>query len=224
MTSRDLIRKIIKGEPITRTGFWLGNPHDDTLPIYNKYFGTTSLEQLHQKLGSDFRWLTPQYLSTTYRHPERKGLFDVWKFKQSLAEAGPLGNAETVTEVDEYEWPDISYLHFEEGLDVLKNTGDRLKDASEGADDFVAAEQAHLDGEIEVAADAPVAAAGDEVGRDFDGDRHVLLCRRQIDVALFDVERGLGIRHGRVDDLAGDLVLRHFAKLRGEPAEKRQSP
>jgi uroporphyrinogen decarboxylase len=124
MSSRELIRKIISGRPASRTGFWLGNPHDDTLPIYNKYFGTKSLEELHQKLGSDFRWLTPQYLNTTYRHPEGKGLFDVWKYKHSLAEAGPLGNAETVSEVDRYAWPDISYLYFEEGLDLLRHTGD----------------------------------------------------------------------------------------------------
>lgn len=123
MTNRELIRTLIAGGDTPRTGFWLGNPHDDTLPIYHKYFGTKTLEQLHRKLGSDFRWLTPQYLTTTYRHPEGKGLFDVWKFKRSLGEPGPLCDCDTRAEVEAYDWPNLEYLHFEEGLEVLKTAG-----------------------------------------------------------------------------------------------------
>ena len=77
MTGRDRIRSIIARAPVDRCGFWLGNPHETTLPIYHRYFGTSTLEELHQTLGSDFRWLTPQYLATTYRHPQGKGLFDL---------------------------------------------------------------------------------------------------------------------------------------------------
>jgi uroporphyrinogen decarboxylase len=102
----------------------LGNPHSDTLPIYHSYFGTSTLEDLHKKLGSDFRWLTPQYLTTTYQHPDGKGIFDVWKYKRSLGEAGPLGDCDTLAGVDAYEWPEISYLHFEEGISLLEGAGE----------------------------------------------------------------------------------------------------
>ena len=69
MTSRERIRRIIAGEPADRCGFWLGNPHDDTLPIYHKYFGTSSLEEIQLKLGDDFRWITPLFIKSSYRHP-----------------------------------------------------------------------------------------------------------------------------------------------------------
>ena len=123
MHSRELIRNIIQRSPVPRAGFWLGNPHPDTLPIYLTYFGVRTLEDLHRKLGSDFRWITPQYMETTYRHPEGRGLFDVWKFKKSLGEAGPLGDCTTVQEVERYEWPDPRFLHFDECLDVLRAAG-----------------------------------------------------------------------------------------------------
>ncbi|MEW6061210.1 MAG: uroporphyrinogen decarboxylase family protein [Bacteroidota bacterium] len=124
MTSRERIRALISRTPSDRCGFWLGNPHEDTLPIYHRYFGTTTLEELHQKLGSDFRWLTPQYLQTTYRHPEGKGFFDLWKYKVSLGDAGPFVDVETVEEVHAYDWPRLEYLDVTEGVEVLAQAGE----------------------------------------------------------------------------------------------------
>lgn len=124
MTGRERIRAIIAGRPADRQGFWLGNPHPDSLPAFHSYFGTSTLEELHASLGSDFRWITPQYMETTYRHPLGEGLFDVWKKKKSLGEAGPLAQAESVAEIGRYAWPDPSYLDFTECLGVLRATGD----------------------------------------------------------------------------------------------------
>ncbi len=124
MNSRELVRAIIARKDVPRPGFWLGNPHPDTLPLYHSYFGTKTLEDLHRLLGSDFRWLTPQYMETTYRHPEGKGIFDIWKFKKSLGEAGPFAECDDAAEVERYEWPDLRYLDFSECLDVLKKSGD----------------------------------------------------------------------------------------------------
>ncbi len=124
MNSRERIRSIIARTPADRCGFWLGNPHESTLPIYHAYFGTTSLEELHQKLGSDFRWLTPQYLETTYSHPEKKGLFDLWKFKVSLGDAGPFSEYESVDQVNSYDWPKLAYLDFTEQIEILRSTAE----------------------------------------------------------------------------------------------------
>ena len=124
MDSREVIRNIVARNSASRFGFWLGNPHADTLPLYFRYFGVRTLEELHQKLGSDFRWITPQYMETTYRDPEGKGLFDIWKFKKSLGEAGPLAECTSVGEVDAYDWPKPEYLHFEECIDALRSAGD----------------------------------------------------------------------------------------------------
>jgi len=124
LNSRQRIKKIIGGEAADRCGFWLGNPHRDTLPICHKYFGTSTEEELHQKLGSDFRWICPQYMDTTYRHPDGKGIFDLWKHKKSLGEAGPLATCENVEEVEQFDWPNPDYLDFGEVRTVLENAGD----------------------------------------------------------------------------------------------------
>ncbi len=123
MTSKERIKNIINRTPVDRCGFWLGNPHTDTWPILHKYFGTNTEEELRIKLNDDFRWITPQYMDSTYRQPEGKGIFDIWKNKKSLGEEGPLACCESVQEIDEYEWPDLKYLDFKECLAVLKSSG-----------------------------------------------------------------------------------------------------
>jgi uroporphyrinogen decarboxylase len=124
VTGRERIHAIIAGTPADRCGFWLGNPHEDTWPIYHKYFGTKSEEELRRKLHDDFRWITPQYMATTYQHPEGKGLFDVWKYKDSLGDAGPLAGCETLAEIEAYDWPALEYLNFSECIGTLRNTGE----------------------------------------------------------------------------------------------------
>jgi uroporphyrinogen decarboxylase len=123
MTSRDRIRAIISGRPVDRCGFWLGNPHPDTLPLYHTYFGTSTLEELHLKLGSDFRWLSPQMTPAIYRHPEGKGLFDIGQHKRSHAEAGPLAECTTPGQVEAYDWPQLEYLDFAASLEGLSCAG-----------------------------------------------------------------------------------------------------
>ncbi len=124
ISSRRLIRDIIARRDVPRTGFWLGNPHPDTFPTYHRYFGTHDEEQLRRQLRDDFRWITPQYLETTYRHPHGSGLFDLWKHKKSLGEAGPLAGATTQREVREFAWPDPAHLRFDEWFGVMETIGD----------------------------------------------------------------------------------------------------
>jgi uroporphyrinogen decarboxylase len=124
MTGRDLIRDIIARRPVPRAGFWMGNPHPDTLPVYYDYFGVDSLEALHLKLGSDFRWITPQFIDSTYIHPEGKGIFDIWKYKKTLGDPGPLVNCTSVAEADDYDWPRLEYLDFSECIARLRGAGD----------------------------------------------------------------------------------------------------
>jgi uroporphyrinogen decarboxylase len=124
MTRRQLIKSIIAREPAPRTGFWIGNPHPEALPIYFRYFNVATQEELHQTLGDDFRWITPQYMETTYRHPKGNGIFDVYKTKKSLGDAGPFADVHELSQLDEYDWPQLDYLHFDECLAVLQSTGD----------------------------------------------------------------------------------------------------
>ena len=123
MNPRELIRAIIARKAAPRCGFWMGNPHPDTLPVYLARFGVGSLEELHLLLRSDLRWISPQFIDSTYRHPSGGGLFDVRSRKKSFAEAGPLAACGTAGEVDDYDWPRLEYLDFSESLDALGRAG-----------------------------------------------------------------------------------------------------
>jgi len=124
MTSRDRIRTIISGSPADRCGFWLGNPHPDTLPIYHKYFGTSTLDELQLKVGDDLRWITPLFIESSYRDLEGKDIFDFRKHKKTLGEAGPLSECESMDEVESFNWPDVKYIDLSECLHVLRRTGE----------------------------------------------------------------------------------------------------
>jgi hypothetical protein len=65
MNSRNRIRAIVAGKPADRCGLWLGNPHADTWPLLHKFFGTSTEEELRQKLNDDLRWIPAGPLSFT---------------------------------------------------------------------------------------------------------------------------------------------------------------
>ncbi|MDF1513313.1 MAG: hypothetical protein P1S60_05845, partial [Anaerolineae bacterium] len=118
MNSRERIRTIIAGENPDRCGFWLGNPHADTWPIYHAYFGTTSEEEVRLLLGDDFRWI----MAGTYGHPEGKAPFAVEK--TSHGTPGPLAHCQDAGALDDlYDWPSADNLDFTASLTRLENTG-----------------------------------------------------------------------------------------------------
>jgi uroporphyrinogen decarboxylase len=125
MTKRERIRAIIARKPADRCGFWLGNPHPDSWPGLHRYFGTTTENELRRKLGDDFAWISPQlYPNRGYFHPRGRQMFDLEMEKTHHGQAGPLANAETVADVDRYEWPDPSYEDFSACLTDLRQAGD----------------------------------------------------------------------------------------------------
>jgi uroporphyrinogen decarboxylase len=126
MTHRERIRSIIGGQTPDRTGFWLGNPYPDTWPILHSYFGTTTEEELRLKLNDDFRWICPQFYESSYRHPEGKPLSFKGN-KKFHGEAGPFANTEDVREVEDYDWPKVEFMNFDECLANLRAVGDAYR-------------------------------------------------------------------------------------------------
>ena len=119
-----LIRNIIDRKAAVRCGFWLGNPYPDTWPILHRYFGTKSEEGLRQKLGDDFRWVSPQLIDSTYNHPDGRNFFDLRVGKKTHGQDGPLAKCETLTDIEKYDWPRREHLNFEEALTRLGEAGD----------------------------------------------------------------------------------------------------
>lgn len=111
MNSRERLQRIIAGEEADRCGLWLGNPHPDTWPIYHKFFGTKTAEELRLKLGDDFRWLP----AGSYQHVSGRPLF---------APAEDFGIFASIERLDEYDWPKAEDVDFEESIKALQNAGD----------------------------------------------------------------------------------------------------
>ena len=123
MTSRERVRTIIAGEAADRCGFWLGNPHDDTWPIYLDHFGAADQETLRCRLGDDYRWFDPTSFEGAYRHPEGREMFPSLLGGET-GDMRALADCKTVGEVEAYEWPDPDYLNFEPCLAALRRAGD----------------------------------------------------------------------------------------------------
>ena len=118
MTSRERIRALIAGESADRCGFWLGNPHDDTWPIYHRHFRTNSHEELRLKLDDDFRWIrTDSYRSKGDRP------FTI-RDKGAHGTPGPFADATDSGQVDDYDWPDPDELDISGVLRQLENAGE----------------------------------------------------------------------------------------------------
>ena len=125
MTSRERVKTIIAGKAADRCGLWLGIPHKETWPIYHRYFGTSTEDELRVKLGDDIRWITPEcsaYGASMYQHPEGKPYFPRVNAK-AHGDAGPLADVEDPAEVDRFEWGNPDYLDFDRALEMLKNAG-----------------------------------------------------------------------------------------------------
>jgi uroporphyrinogen decarboxylase len=123
MLRRDLIRRLIGLEPVERCGFWLGNPHTDTWPILHRHFGTSSEEELRQRLGDDVRWICPQFYADAYRDPKGGALFDAG-LDRARHGVAPLARCTDPRELEDFPWPNPDYLDFDACLADLRRAGD----------------------------------------------------------------------------------------------------
>jgi uroporphyrinogen decarboxylase len=125
MNRRELIKRLIAGEPVERCGLWLGKPNVNTWPILNSYFKTQTEEEWRQKLGDDCRWIGPQsYKEKVYRDPAGREMFDSGMNREKFGSVGPLAHCESVAEIEDYPWPNPDYLDFEPCLRDLRAAGD----------------------------------------------------------------------------------------------------
>ncbi|MDR1724251.1 MAG: hypothetical protein LBR84_10000 [Tannerella sp.] len=123
MDRRILIRNLIAGQPVERCGLWIGSPKCETVSLLNKATGTCGEEALHLFFDDDVRWITPQYIKSTYRHPSGISM-RFWKDANPHAmEGGLLAKAQTFDEIDSFQWPDIKYLNFDETIKILSESG-----------------------------------------------------------------------------------------------------
>ncbi|NLG23940.1 MAG: hypothetical protein GX558_01185 [Clostridiales bacterium] len=121
MSGRERFQRLIRDRAADRTGFWMGNPHPDTLPGYLKYFGADDQFDLAVKLGDDFHWVAADHAG--WRPPDGSPIFDVLggKARHSLNQDGAFAECEDVAEVDAFRWPDPRHID----LDVVERLVDQ---------------------------------------------------------------------------------------------------
>lgn len=124
MNSRERIRKLIAGEPVSQCGFWLGNPHRDTIALLNEKLGTRTLEDIQIHLQDDIRWITPQYVPGTYNHPDGKSMRP-WRDvnPHGLSGQGLLSDITCIEDLDRVDFPDPQYLDFGPTIALLDAAG-----------------------------------------------------------------------------------------------------
>lgn len=120
---RELIKRLINGQPVERCGFWMGHPHNDTWPILHNYFGTTGELDLRHKLKDDVLWRSPQFYPSAYQAPDGRRIFDIAPDKAQCPHA-PLADCQSVAELKRFVWPNPEYLNFDSCLQDLREAGD----------------------------------------------------------------------------------------------------
>ena len=127
MNSRERITKIISREPVDHNGFWLGNPDPATWPILHTYFGTTTEEELRQKLGDDFRWFAPDVHIQSYFHPKGRWFFHDPLDMERRSQTPQFADCEDPKEIEMYEWPKVEYVNLDFTIENLKGFTDTYR-------------------------------------------------------------------------------------------------
>jgi uroporphyrinogen decarboxylase len=124
MKGRERVRAIIAGEPADHCGFWLGNPDPAAWPILHQHFGTNNQRELRALLGDELIWICPELTGNVYRHPHGRQMFDLEMVRREHGQPGPLAHVQEVSQLDDYEWPNPDYLHYDQVLAQLRDAGD----------------------------------------------------------------------------------------------------
>ena len=107
MTSRERVLRTLQFEPTDRAPYDLfeGEIWPTLMDYFRHEHGLEDRDQVHDFLGTDFRWIERRYLG-----PEQitKAGGEPMVFSQEVAK-GPLAGAETIAEVEAYEWPDPAW-------------------------------------------------------------------------------------------------------------------
>ena len=112
MTPREKVLQTFTHANVRHGVMWTGHPNDNTVPIYAKEWGIEeSREAIFNYLSDDCRWIKADL---GYHSPDGRILFDpeYAGVKKSLSAPGCFAEAEELSDLDDYPWPDAKYLDF----------------------------------------------------------------------------------------------------------------
>jgi len=142
MRGRKLVEDTLARKNTGPNPFWLGNPADETKILYWTNLGLSSEEMnkaktggvLHTQIsgkhdidlalatGSDMVWFTPEIDAFSWKHPEGKPMWDTTPGDdiQSLSQPGVFSEAESISDIEAFGWPDPDNLCLESTFGNVK--------------------------------------------------------------------------------------------------------
>jgi len=117
MSSRDRVKSVLKRQRRGLAGegtglFWSGHPNDATIPLYAKAWGIEpTREAIYSYLDDDCRWFMAD---TAYKHPDGSSPFvpNTGETREASQNKNVFANAETISDIEKFDWPDTKYLDF----------------------------------------------------------------------------------------------------------------
>jgi uroporphyrinogen decarboxylase len=126
MTGKERFHAILKGES-DRSGFWQGNPHEESRPKLYSHFKVGNDFELGLRLGALCRWVHPEACGLWQRRDYP--MFDPLNVKEhgnversSLGMAGVFAECEDLEEIRGYHWPGVEDCDFTETLEEIDKT------------------------------------------------------------------------------------------------------
>ncbi len=125
MTSRERVRTIFAGQAADRCGFWMGNPHGETWPLYLAHFGMADAAALRRLLGDDLNWICPEW--SCYHHPDGAPMWTMGAHDADGRWRPAFADCEDVDTVEAHPWPNLDYLDFSSTLAELDAAGETYR-------------------------------------------------------------------------------------------------
>ena len=126
ITSRDKVKDIFNRTNSSNGVFWTGHPNDLTVPVFaNEWNIQPTREAIYNHLNDDCRWIVAD---PGYKHPEGLPAFDP-SYKTSrdtLSAEGCFANAETISDLEAYPWPDVKYCDFTDVYKEIEQHSDKM--------------------------------------------------------------------------------------------------
>lgn len=126
LTSREKVRAVFDRKSDGTGVMWTGNPHRETIKIYSEKWGIEdSAEAVFSYLNDDCRWIPAD---DGYKHPEGLPAFDpsYGTTRDSLSAPGCFAEAETLSDLEKYPWPDPKYCDFTDIYKKIEQFPDKM--------------------------------------------------------------------------------------------------
>jgi len=131
LTSREKVNNIINrknsAEHVSGYAFWTGHPSDTTVSLFAKEWNIEpTREAIFTYLNDDCRWIPAD---TGYTNPDGIPLFDPTygnTVRKSLSAEGCFANAKTLSDIENYPWPDVSCCDFSSVYEQIDKFQDKM--------------------------------------------------------------------------------------------------